>query len=95
MKKELSYYMNLRYPVEIRVMPDGMYSAEIRSVPGLCAYGTSATETLEELEGIREAAFKLMLRQGKEIPPPTVCLEIPTDAFERLPNKEYIAQFVV
>ena len=95
MKKELSYYMSLRYPVEIRIMPDGMHRAEIRTVPGLCAYGTSAAEAIEELEDVREAAFEMMLRQGKEIPLPRVFLEIPIDAFERLPNKEEIAEFVV
>jgi len=95
MKKNLSYYMNLSYPVEIRIMPDGMYCAEIRSVPGLCAYGSSAAETLEELENVRQAAFEMMLRQGKKIPPPRVCLEIPADAFDRLPNKEEIAKFLV
>ncbi|QTA87971.1 type II toxin-antitoxin system HicB family antitoxin [Desulfonema magnum] len=95
MKKDLSYYMNLRYPVRIRTMTDGMYCAEIREIPGLCAYGISAVEALEELETVRQTAFELMLRQGKEIPLPRVRLEIPIDAFEQLPNKEDIAKFLV
>lgn len=37
----------------------------------------------------------MMIRQGKEIPLPGVCLEIAIDVSEGLPNKEKIAKFVV
>jgi predicted RNase H-like HicB family nuclease len=93
--KELAYYLQLHYPVEIQPMPDGMFCAEIKEIPGLCAYGKSMVEALEEIEAVKTTAFELMLKQGKDIPLPTVHLEIPVDAFEQLPNREQIEQFVV
>jgi predicted RNase H-like HicB family nuclease len=93
--KDISYYMKLNYPVEIKSMPDGMYCAEIKVIPGLCAYGASMVEALEELKVVKTTAFELMLKQGKDIPLPKVHLEIPVDIFEQLSDKDQIEQFVV
>lgn len=93
--KTLAEYMRLRYPVKIQPMPDGVFCAEIKDVSGLCAYGASMAEALEEIEHVKYTAFELMLKQGKEIPLPTVRLEIPVDLFEQLSNREQIEQFVV
>lgn len=88
-------YLQLHYPVEIQPLPDGMFCAEIKEVPGLCAYGASMLEALEEIEYVKTTAFELMLKQGKDIPLPTVHLKIPVDLFEQLPNREHIQQFMV
>ncbi len=93
--KDISYYLQLNYPVDIHAMPDGMFCAEIKIVPGLCAYGTTMIEALEELNIVKTTAFELMLQQGKEIPLPTVLLEIPVDEFQQLSNRAHIEQFVV
>lgn len=93
--KELSYYMNQKYPLEVKTMPDGVYCAEIKPIPGLCAYGESVQEAVEQLEIVKKTAFELMLEQGKEIPMPTIHLEIPIDMYEKMANKEEMAQFVV
>ena len=93
--KDISDYIKLNYPIEIKSMPDGMYCAEIKEIPGLCAYGTSMVAALEEIEAVKATAFELMLKQGKEIPLPKIHLEIPIDTFEQLPNREQIEPFVV
>jgi predicted RNase H-like HicB family nuclease len=93
--KDISYYLKLNYPVVINLLPDHQYCAEIKQITGLCAYGATMSEALEELEGVKTAAFTLMLEQGKTIPVPTVHLEIPMDAFEQLPQREQIEQFMV
>jgi predicted RNase H-like HicB family nuclease len=93
--KNLLDYERFDYPIEINSMPDGIYCAEIKAIPGLCAYGSSIIEAIDELKIVKHSAFELMLRQGKEIPVPTVHLEIPIDDFEQLPNKEQIDKFVV
>lgn len=93
--KDISYYIKLNYPVELKSMPDGVYCAEIKEIPGLCAYGASMAEALEELEIVKATAFELMLKQEKDIPLPKIHLEIPVDRFDQLPNKELIEQFVV
>lgn len=78
--------MQLHYPVEIQPLPEGIFCAEIKEIPGLCAYGATMIEALEEIEYVKAAAFELMLKQGKDIPLPTVRLEIPVDLFEQLSN---------
>jgi predicted RNase H-like HicB family nuclease len=93
--RDASYYQQINYPVEIQPMPDGIFRAEIRTIPGLCAYGNTMVEALEELDIVKTTAFELMLEQGKEIPLPTVHLEIPLDEFEQLANRTPIGQFVV
>lgn len=93
--KTLTEYMQLHYPVEIQPLPDGMFCAEIKDIPGLCAYGATMVDALEELEHVKATAFELMLAQGKDIPLPTVHLAIPLDLFQQLANREQIAQFVV
>ncbi len=93
--KELAYYLQLQYPVEIQPLPDGMFCAEIKEIPGLCAYGASMVEALAEIENVKATAFELMLAQGKNIPLPTVHLAIPVDLFAQLPNRPQIEQFIV
>jgi predicted RNase H-like HicB family nuclease len=88
--KTLAEYLQLQYPVEIQPMPDGMLCTEIKEIPGLCAYGVSMVEALQEIKAVKATAFELMLKQGKEIPLPTIHLKIPVDAFEQLPNREQI-----
>lgn len=93
--KALSDYMKLKYPLEIKSMPDGVYCAEIKGVSGLCAYGDTIPEAVEQLEIVKMSAFELMLKQGKDIPLPTIHLEIPVDIYEQMANKGEMAQFVV
>ena len=69
-------YLQLHYPVEIQLLPDGMFCAEIKEIPGLCAYGASMSEALEEIEQVKATAFELMLAQGKDIPLPTMHLKL-------------------
>ena len=93
--KALSYYIKMKYPLEIKVMPDGHYCAQIPTIPGLCAYGKTIPQALEELEMVKQTAFELMLSQNKEIPLPKIRLEIPLDAFQKLPNRKDMEQFVI
>ena len=93
--KDVSYYLELNYPVVINLLPDHQFCAEIKLIPGLCAYGATMPAALEELERVKVAAFTLMLKQGKTIPLPTVHLEIPIDTFKELPQREQIEQFIV
>ena len=86
--KELSYYMNLKYLLEVKTMPDGMYCAEIKAVPGLCAYGESVREAVEQLEIVKKTAFELMLAQGKKIPMPTIRPKTPIDMYEKWRTKK-------
>ena len=92
--KNLSYYLQLEYPTTIRKMPDGMYCAEIPLLKGCAAYGETADEALNELEGVRETVLEILLEKGKPIPEPTVHLEIPVGVFEQLEKKEELAAYI-
>lgn len=93
--KEVSDYLHWNHPVTISIMPDHQFCAELKAIPGLCAYGPTMSAALEELEGVKAVAFTLMKSQGKTIPLPTVHLEIPLDFFEQLSQREPLEQFVV
>lgn len=83
MKKKISKYLRYDYPIRIVRYPDGVYCAEIEAIDGLCAYGKTPQEALEQLQEVKEAAFELMLSQGKEPPTPVVHLDIPVTEFEK------------
>ena len=93
--KELSHYLNMNYSVSLRAMPDGQFQAEVRDLPGVCAYGDTMQEAVEQLEGVKRTALELMLEQGKEVPVPRVRLEIPVDVFSALPERQQMEAYVV
>ena len=94
MKKNLQYYLSLYYPIQIEQMEDGTYCASIPLLKGCKGYADTPTTAIEELDGIKEALFELMLEQGKPIPEPSVHLEIPLSDFRRMPNKQRLKRFV-
>ena len=75
MKKDLRYYLNLDYPIEIRKIKEnegGGYSA---SIPLLGKYafigdGETIEEAIENLNIIKETLFKKYLKEGIPIPEP-------------------------
>lgn len=75
MKKNLSYYLNLSYPIEIVKIPDdegGGYSACIPFL-GRNAFisdGETIEEAIKNLEIIKEENFTRMLQKGIPIPEP-------------------------
>jgi len=93
-RKGLSYYLQLEYPTIIRKMPDRVYCAEIPLLKGCAAYGKTADEALEELEGVKETILEILLEKGKPIPEPTVRLEIPVSVFEKLERKKELAAYI-
>ncbi len=94
MKKKLKEYLKYDYPVRIVREPDGLYCAEITEISGLCAYGKSSAEALEQLDEVKEAAFELMLSQGEAPPEPKVKLEIPGNVFRKIPGRKILKQYV-
>jgi len=94
MLKGLDYYLNLDYAVTIRRMADGHYGAEIPLLKGCCGYGQTADEALFELEGVKETVLEAWLEQGRRIPEPTIRLEIPTNIFKRLSNRDKLELYV-
>lgn len=92
--KKLEQYLRYDYPVRIFRYLDGIYCAEIQEIDGLCAYGKTPQEALKQLEGVKEAAFELMLVQGKKPPVPTVKFEIPVDEVKRNPSLRKLKDYM-
>ncbi len=75
MKKDLKYYLNLDYPIEIRKIKEnegGGYSA---SIPLLGKYafvgdGETVEEAIENLSIVKETLFRKYLKEGIPIPEP-------------------------
>jgi predicted RNase H-like HicB family nuclease len=93
--KKIDYYLKQRYTIELKSYSESEYCAEIKEIPGLCAYGKNEIEALEELEIIKKSAFELMLEQKKEIPIPTIKLEIPISIYEKFSFKKDISKYAV
>jgi predicted RNase H-like HicB family nuclease len=93
-KKNISYYLKLDYSILIEPMEDGVYCASIPLLKGCKAYGETQTKALEELQGVKETLLEMMLSQRKEIPEPTIRLEIPTSQFSRIRNKKQLRRFI-
>ena len=93
--RNLQFYMNLHYDEEIRSYSDNTYGAEIKEIPGLCAYSETQKGALEELEIVKETAFELMLEQNKDIPLPSMTFEIPILEFEKLPFKDELEKYAI
>ena len=85
MKDQLSYYMNLDYPIEICKLSDEMGGGFEASIPlinkwAFSAIGDTITEALNSLEDIKKIIFTDMISRGKNIP-------LPPDPFEN--EREY------
>jgi predicted RNase H-like HicB family nuclease len=87
--------MKQRYSIGIKSYPDKMFCAEIKEIPGLCAYGITEKEALEELEIIKKTAFEMMLSQNKKIPLPSITFEIPISDYEKFSFKHEIEKYAL
>ncbi len=94
MKKNLHYYLSLDYPIQIERMKDGMFCASIPLLKGCKGYASTVVNAIEELQGVKETLLDLMSEQKKNIPEPTVHLEIPVTEFQRLPSRKQLDVFV-
>lgn len=93
--KMLKFYMEQKYNIEIKALPDDGYSAEISEIPGLCAYGSTEIEALIELENVKHAAFELMLEQKKQIPLPIRRFAIPVEELKSMPYREELEKYAL
>ncbi|MGB7294174.1 MAG: type II toxin-antitoxin system HicB family antitoxin, partial [Candidatus Aminicenantales bacterium] len=70
-KKDLSYYLKLKYPITLSEGADGgriYYKAEIPDLPGCAASGETVEEALRNLEESRKLWLKVSLKKGLSIP---------------------------
>jgi len=75
MKKDINYFMNLNYKIEITPIPEEMGGGFEASIPQLgkyafIGYGNIIDEALKDLEETKIEYFKEFLEKGIEIPEP-------------------------
>ncbi|MDI6780704.1 MAG: type II toxin-antitoxin system HicB family antitoxin [bacterium] len=97
MKKDINYYMNLKYSIKIVPIPeeDGYgYCAEIPELCGCLGDGETIEEALKNLEDVKWTTIELLLEKKKPVPEPIIHLKIPYSAFSVLKEKEQIERFI-
>lgn len=72
-RKDLDYYMNLVYKVEITPEEDGTgFNVEIPLLKGCMALGETIEDAYQTLIEIKQAWFEIALERGWRIPEPPV-----------------------
>jgi antitoxin HicB len=69
-QKNLDFYLNQYYTIELKPYGDGSYFARILELPGCVAEGESLEETMKNIEQAKEAWLEVALEEGEEIPLP-------------------------
>lgn len=94
MTKDLTYYINLNYPVTLeRDVEDGeiYYSAEIPDLPGCGSSGKTIDEALEKLQEAKEAWIEVSLERNLSIPEPVSENDFSGKFLLRIPTKLHMA----
>jgi len=73
MKKDLSYYLDLNYPITITKDEENgnlYFEAEIPDLPGCGAHGETIEEALKKLDEAKQLWIEVSLERGHHIPEP-------------------------
>ncbi len=71
MKKNLKYYLNLKYTIRLKNNADGSYFAEIEELSGCMTEGDTEKEALEMLADAKKAWLEVAINRKIDIPEPT------------------------
>jgi len=71
MKKNLKYYLNLKYTSRIKRNSDGSYFAEIEELPGCMTEADTKEDVLEMLEDAEKAWLEVAVKRNIAIPEPS------------------------
>ena len=71
MKKDLKYYISLKYTARIKRNSDGTYFAEVEELPGCMTEADTKEEVLDMLEDAKAAWIETALKRGVSIPEPS------------------------
>lgn len=69
-RKELEYYLSLRYPVTVHPDPDGGFVGEIEELPGCMSQAETLDEIFQAIEEARHLWIKTAYNEGQDIPLP-------------------------
>jgi len=69
-RRELEYYLNLRYPVTVHQDPEGGFVAEIEELHGCMTQAETLDEIFKAIEDARQLWIKTAYNEGQDIPLP-------------------------
>ena len=69
-RKDLEYYLSLRYPVTVHPDPEGGFVGEIEELPGCMTQAETIDETFQAIEDARQLWIKTAYDEGQDIPLP-------------------------
>jgi len=69
-RRELEYYLSLRYPVTVHPDPESGFVAEIEELPGCMTQAETLDEIFKAIEDARQLWIKTAYEEGQDIPLP-------------------------
>lgn len=66
-RKDLEYYLSLRYPVTIHPDPEGGFVGEIEELPGCMTQAETLDEVFQAIEDARQLWIKTAYDEGQDI----------------------------
>lgn len=85
-RKDLKFYLNLRYPITIHPDPDGGYVAEIEELPGCMTQAETIDEAFKAIEDARQVWIQGTYEMGQDIPLPRDMEEYSGKFMVRIPQ---------
>lgn len=70
MKKNIGYYLNLPYTIELQNYPDEGWFVSVKELPGCMSQGDTAEEALEMIFDAMQGWLEIALESGQRIPQP-------------------------
>ncbi|MFC2060830.1 toxin-antitoxin system HicB family antitoxin [Chloroflexota bacterium] len=69
-RKELEYYLSLRYPVTVHPDPEGGFVGEIEELHGCMTQAETVDDLFQSIEDARQLWIKTAYDEGQDIPLP-------------------------
>jgi len=85
-RRELEYYLNLRYPVTIHSDPASGFVAEIEELPGCMTQAETLDKIFTAIEDARKLWIKTAYNEGQDIPLPRDMEKYPGKFLVRIPK---------
>lgn len=85
-RRELEYYLNLRYPVTIHPDPESGFVAEVEELPGCMTQAETLDEIFKAIEDARQLWIETAYNEGQDIPLPRDMEKYPGKFLVRIPQ---------
>ncbi|MFN4073287.1 MAG: toxin-antitoxin system HicB family antitoxin [Thermus sp.] len=86
LRRDLEYYLNLKYPVLLVPEPEGGFTALVPDLPGCVSVGETAEEALKNVDEARQLWLETAYEHGDDIPLPASEREYSGRVLLRMPK---------